>query len=302
MNIISSLVSRFRGAASPQASGTKFAVVVLSPQGYVHSAAFSEVAETLHSGMRALGIDCELIYGAPPAGRRPIILGSNLLPAFSCEIPQDSILYNLEQAFQGKDTWTTPALLQILKNYTVWDYSGLNASNLKKLGVPVAAVVPVGYAPELTRIDLSGPKDIDVLFFGSMNDRRRKVLKSMQDRGLNVVALFGVYGRDRDAYIARARLVVNLHFYDAMVLETVRISYLLANGIPVLSEASSSPEEDRAFSDGVAFSSYEDLAETAARLVGDPLKLQELSTGGLALMRSRPVTHFLQPALAALSA
>ena len=90
----------------------------------------------------------------------------------------------------------------------------------------VAHVVPIGYTRELTRIRRVAPPDIDVLFIGSINPRRRAVLEQMHADGLRVQAAFGVYGAERDALVARARIVLNVHFYEAKVLEMVRLSYL----------------------------------------------------------------------------
>ena len=43
--------------------------------------------------------------------------------------------------------------------------------------------------------------------------------------------LFGDYGEVRDRWIARSRVVLNIHFYDIKVAEQVRLSYLLNNGV-----------------------------------------------------------------------
>jgi len=46
----------------------------------------------------------------------------------------------------------------------VWDYSARNVEQLARaLGHRRVYHVPVGYDPELTRIERSGPADIDVL-------------------------------------------------------------------------------------------------------------------------------------------
>ncbi|WP_371884464.1 hypothetical protein [Caballeronia sp. S22] len=72
-------------------------------------------------------------------------------------------------------------------------------------------VVPVGYVPELTRIRFAEPRDIDVLFIGSLCPRRARVIERMRAAGIGIVAAFGVYGRARDRLIARAKLLFNVH-------------------------------------------------------------------------------------------
>ena len=47
---------------------------------------------------------------------------------------------------------------------------------------------------------------------------------------------FNAYGGKRDALIARAKVVLNIHYYAAQVFEIVRVSYLLANSKAVVTE------------------------------------------------------------------
>ncbi len=275
----------------------KFAVTVLSPAGYPHSAAFAEIAETLHHGLRSLGHDSVLCTDPGVPGRRHIILGSNLLPQCPQPLPQDAILYNLEQIDSGSE-WMRPELIELFRTRTVWDYSERNAKALAGLGVKVAHVVPIGYVPELTRIAPAPSQDIDLLFFGSINERRKALLERIAGRGVKVKVAFGVYGRQRDALIGRARLVLNAHYYDAKVLEMVRISYLLANRRAVLSERSADPSEDASLVEGVAFADYDELPQRARELVDQPGERHRLASRGFEIMSARRAADYLKPAIA----
>ena len=90
-----------------------------------------------------------------------------------------------------------------------------------------------------SRASRPSPEDIDVLFVGSVNERRLIVLKQLAAQGINVDARFNLYGAERDAFVARARIILNVHFYDARLFEIVRVSYLLANRKCVVSETGS---------------------------------------------------------------
>ena len=61
--------------------------------------------------------------------------------------------------------------------------------------------------------------------------RRACVINTLSGRpsGANVIPVFGLYGPPRDALIARSKIILNMHLYDAKVFEIVRVSYLLAN-------------------------------------------------------------------------
>lgn len=275
----------------------KFAVTVVFPPGYSHSAAFHEVAETLHYGLQMLGHDSVLTCEGKLPGRQHIVLGANLLQCYPLPLADNAILYNLEQV-EPNGVWFQPKLLEIFRRYTVWDYSQQNAARLATLGVRVAQVVPIGYVRELTRITRAAPPDIDVLFCGSLNPRRKEILQQMNQAGLQVTAAFGVYGQARDALIGRAKLLLNVHYYDAKVLEQVRIAYLLANRCTVLSEPSADPDEDLQFAGGVAFADYAQLVQRACALLDAPAECRQLAQQGYAIMAGRPITHYLQTTLA----
>jgi hypothetical protein len=275
----------------------KYAITVVAPPGYPHSGAFIEVAKGLVAGLRALGLDTLVTTQGNLPGRKHIVLGANLLPLHPMPLASDAILYNLEQIEIGS-SWVKPELIELYKKYTVWDYSPRNVAALKTLGVNVERVVPVGYEPELTRIAKAETHDIDVLFIGSMNERRKAILDAFTKAGVRTKAFFGVYGDARDALYARARLVLNVHFYEAKVLEIVRLSYLLANRIPVLSERGADPAEDAALAEGVAFADYDRLVQTGLELLATPGACTALGERGFAVISKRRQSEFLRTALA----
>jgi len=279
----------------------KFAVTVVAPPGYPHSAAFVEVAETMHAALTALGHDSLLTTEGDLPGRQHIVLGTNLLPMYPLSLAPGAILYNLEQVQPGAG-WFRPELLELFRRYTVWDYSRRNIDALAALGIDVARLVPIGYVPELTRIEHTSAPDLDVLFYGSANARRIAVIDRLRAAGLCVGAAFGAYGNERDDLIARAKVVLNVHFYEARVLEMVRVSYLLANRCCVLSEVSADREEDRALGAGVAFAAYDDLVTRAQELVADGALRQRIAQRGFELIRERPAIDYLRAALAPLAA
>lgn len=273
----------------------RFSVVVIRPPGYAHSAAFQEVAEALFFALRGLGQDVSLAL-EPEAGRRPIVLGSNLLCHHPVELPANAILYNLEQVDPGS-SWLGPSLRELFRTHTVWDYSPANAQRYAGMGLPPPQVVPIGWVPELTRIAPATTEDIDVLFYGSLNERRAAVLEELRDRGLQVHAAFGVYGSERDRLIARSKVVLNVHFYEAKVFEIVRVSYLLANRRCVVSERGADPVEEREFEGGVAFAAYGRLAERCHRLCAHPAERGRLSEEGFRILSSRDLRPILARAL-----
>lgn len=273
----------------------KFAVSVVSPPGYIHSQGFQDVAECLHHGLLQLGHDAVLTTALDLPGRQHIVLGGNLLPFYQARVSSQAILYNLEQVEPGS-SWFRPEALDLMRRYQIWDYNQQNIAALSRLGVTGVRWLPVGYVPELTRI-AERPEDIDVLFFGSLNDRRVQVLDALERRGLHVQALVGVYGARRDDFIARARIVLNHHYYEAKRFEVVRVSYLLANRRFVVSERGTDPVEEGQFAAGVVFAEYDDLVEVCCRYLRDEAGRRQRAEAGLSLMRARPQAEYLRQVL-----
>ena len=218
----------------------KYRVVIIAPQGNPHIEAFSELAILLTLSLRELGFDCDLTLNELDPNALNIILGFHLLTANDIPPTIRYIVYQLEQLSENEGWFarTSTTMLPLLQNaYAVWDFSVENVAFLKQKGVD-AKYFPIGYHRGLERIN-SAPKDIDVLFYGSRNERRNKILEELLNRGLVVKALFGVYGEERDAWIARSKVVINIHFYEATLFESVRLSYLINNGVAVITEKSS---------------------------------------------------------------
>lgn len=153
---------------------------------------------------------------------RNIVLNAHEFPA-----PEGSIIYNLENYAQ-----LTPAVLDQWADHEVWDFS---ASNCAQYG---AKHVPIGYHPSMERFKRDPHPDIDVVFTGSMNKRRAKVLDELRMRGFRVVSIEGgmLYGKQRDAILARARVALNMLFYEGGMFPSLRVSHLVANKVPVISE------------------------------------------------------------------
>ncbi len=206
-----------------------YCIYVVSPQGYRHSATFHEIAQGLREGFAELGIVAPIVKRAIDVQGRAVVLGGNLLPT---ELAGNDIIFNLEQADSG---WMTTRYLELLRQHEVWDYSANNIALLREQGID-AKHCQIGYAACLTRI-APAEEDIDVLFYGSMTPRREAIWKTITDTGLNCKHLFDVYGDERDHWIGRSKIILNMHAYDTSPFEIVRVSYLLANKRFVLSEA-----------------------------------------------------------------
>ena len=240
---------------------------IISPPGYEHAGAFYETARGLQGGFRELGLQVPIVTQRDQLRGRAIILGANLLPGMpGIKVPPKAILFNLEQITPGSD-WLSPAYLKLLKRHTVWDYSTYNIEQLAILGIDNVAHCPLGFSDPMHCMTPADDRDIDILFYGSINERRLAMLEHMATAGLKIEVLFGVYGDERDAMIARSRIVLNVHYYPAKIFEIVRISHLLANGVCVVSEDSPMDSALEAVQDGIVQAPYDGLVDCCRELI-----------------------------------
>jgi hypothetical protein len=269
---------------------------VVSPPGYVHNQAFNEVALSLNCAFRALGFHAPIVYNFEKITAYPIILGCNLIPSMDfVKLPKTSILYNLEQIQIGSP-WITENYLNLLRSYEVWDYSKQNVCELLKSGIANVKYCGIGYVPELTRIK-PAPPDIDFLWYGSLNERRLHILQQLHNMGFKVKVLFGVYGEERDAFIARSKIVLNIHFYESKVIEIVRIYYLLANKRFVISERGNDQELEEPIRDGLVLSDYDNLIEECVKYLKEDALRNEISEKGFSRITSFSQVQFLKDVL-----
>jgi hypothetical protein len=155
-------------------------------------------------------------------------------------------------------------------------------------------LVEIGYVPELRRIVSVPQPDLDVLFIGSANQRRRAILQQLESAGIRLHATSNAYGAERDALIARAKIVLNLHYYHTGLFEAVRVSYLLTNSKAVVSEPS--PDIGH-FAEAVAVFPHQNLAAGCLQLLADDTRRRKLEATGFQHFSQRQESLILKRAL-----
>lgn len=263
-----------------------YQIVLVKPEGWEFVEGFREVMEALQEGLRERGHDAPILVNALTPGATPILFGAHHLDERSAAaLSGDAIVYNLEQLAPGYP-WFVPEYLELLRRHRVWDFSERNVAYLRDSGIaPGARHVPVGYSPCLTRI-APAPQDVDVLFYGVPSPRRKAALAALAGAGMKVVAMSNVWGRQRDEWIGRARIVLNLHNQEGGDFEVVRVLYLLANRKVVLCEASDPGEIPHDLRPGVIASSLDGMVDACRSALGDEALRHAVAEAGF-----RAVTH-----------
>lgn len=192
-------------------------------------------------------------------------------------LPLGSVVINSEpianpaQVFGAVDF---ASYLPMLEGMHVWDYSRRNVDAFQRANISARSFswVPIGHADRnMTPLVEPRPtQDIDVLFYGRINDRRASVLAECRLAGLRVVGVsVGCVGAERDALIARSKIVLNMGWADDSVFEQYRVSYLMNNGKAVVTEMHPDERLPEAYCAALAVARYDQLAETCVKLVKD---------------------------------
>ncbi len=271
---------------------------MVQPDGYIHSAAFTELAELLYFALQDLGHEPFLSVNKTYVDARNIIIGSHLLNVSEIKnVDKSTIILNTEQ-LSGVDEYHRSNILQWVSHFETWDYSTKNLELLSSLGVNNAKLLKIGYQKELSRISKVENQDIDVLFYGSINERRLKILNQLQIAGFNVVSKFGLYGKERDDLIARSNLVLNHHYYDSKIFEIVRVFYLMTNRKAVVGEVSEGTFIDDMYLNGFYNATYDNLISSCAELIHNRVLREQIETKALDVISALPQREFLRELLA----
>jgi hypothetical protein len=272
-------------------------ICIIQPSGYIHSAAFFELAELIGYGLLDLGHSVAINFNQISADAKNIIIGCHLLASKPTEdVPRSSIVVNTEQIFSDQTPWNNK-IFEWVSAFETWDYSERNIIKLREMGAKTPKLLRIGFHEKLVRIEKAPEQDIDVLFYGSITERRQKVIDELKIQGFNIKAVFGIYGEERDRLIARSKVVLNLHHYESQIFEIVRVFYLMTNSKAVVSEIGDNTAIDLAYLEGIFPSNYVDIVQSCKELVANTTLRQQIEARALATIALLPQSKLLAPLL-----
>jgi hypothetical protein len=280
----------------------KFHLVHIHHPGVHTTMGYREVVETLHWGLQQLGHDATLAINTFAADRVNIVVGGQLLsPADIERIPQNSIIYNLEQLANVPSERLRQTYRLIAPKFRVWDYSASNLPVWQQLSPSFPPThVPIAWGANLQRIPKQ-EEDIDVLFYGIPSPTRLTVFNNLCMTLLKSVYVCGLYGPSRDSLIARSKIILNINVYDqSQIFEVVRVSYLLANEKAVVSDIYPGSHIEPDLKDAIAFAPLEKIPETCANLIKDEPARKSLAQRGRQAFERRDIRPILQNALSSI--
>lgn len=169
-----------------------------------------------------------------------------ICPQIFRHIPDRYIAVQMEQTVSSR--WMTDRYFDILRNaYAILDYSLVNIRYFKEqsdIG-HMFYYLPIDYLSDCVRPQ--SETEYDVVFYGDINNPRRRMMLDELSSTFHVKVLSEVFGETLYEELSKAKVVVNLHYYENAMLETTRLYEVLSLGtsIVVSERSSDSTEEER---------------------------------------------------------
>jgi hypothetical protein len=252
---------------------------------------FADLARVLVSMFARLGCITGHYLNTVPQQGTSVILGWS--PTWLAENNdmlkgKNIILVNAEQ-LATKSVVVSKDYLACLKEWHVAEYHASNTPFLNKFFIlPIIPSNAVLYELE------PSTKDIDILFYGSMNDRRSKIISNIIATGVNVHVANGIYGYDLAPLISRSHIVLHMHYYETKLFPIIRFLQPIMQQVPIVCEVSNmSPHNDWTKS-GIVFAEYDKLTLTCLMLLANKKQQQEVAASTLQFANSMRVGQGLK--------
>ena len=157
--------------------------------------------------------------------------------------PKNYIIYNLEQ--KDISPWINQKFeLSIIHSKRSWDYSHSNINKFnsyiqKKITYFKLPLIDYNLILNMNNLNPSNNlvkfsllnnfyiQDFDILFYGLMNFKRKKILKLIENnvnRKFKMQIISNIFGYYLFEFIKKAKIILNISFYDNALLECYRIN------------------------------------------------------------------------------
>lgn len=217
----------------------------------------SYLAELMCASLKKVNIHAAVQYQRPEEGYLDV-LHIVICPQMFDVLPGKYIAYQLEQSVSSR--WFTDDYIARLENsLAIFDYSLKNIAFLQDKGLSYRQIyhLPVGFLPR--ELADSVPETVDVLFYGDINNDRRRAYIAELKKHFSVKIINDLFGDALYAEMSKAKVIVNIHYYEGALLETTRIYECLSQNKIIVSEESADMDEYSALLPFVDFVPVNDI-------------------------------------------
>lgn len=227
------------------------------------------VANLVKLHLSKVGVVANIILDKPVNGYADH-LHYVICPQIFSELPPFYVAFQMEQSVSSR--WFNSSYFKQLENaFAVFEYSLVNVEYLlaNKMGLQQIFYLPIYYFADYANY-LSLPEvtteEYDVVFYGDVNNQRRKDFIAEISKKHKVKILSEVFGDELLQELRKAKIVINIHYYEGALLETTRIYECLSLDRLVISESASDMEHHVELASIIDFVPLGDMAIMAERV------------------------------------
>lgn len=222
------------------------------------------IAMLVQNSLQKMGVSATIITEEPETYGEEVHIV--ICPQMFKRFPGRYISFQMEQTVSSR--WLSEEYFSALCNsYAIFDYSLVNINYFKthtEFG-KMFYYLPVDHLPGMQREN--GGYQYDVAFYGDVNNpRRRRILEELS-KDFRVQIISEVFGEELYDELSKAKVIINIHYYENAMLETTRLYETLSLGRSiVVSERSSDPGEEERLEGIVDFVDVDDVEAIKKRI------------------------------------
>lgn len=280
-------------AAVPSSAPAAVSVVNASGITLLCTAHTLFVAKLLKKQLESFGLTVNSIFAKGADDPEPLHYDNSLHIIICAQLfkkmPARYVVFQMEQSVSSR--WFDTDYANILNNAeAVLDYSKLNLAYLQEQqGVPFAKLyyLPISnlsvnsLSVNSSSTSQESPTDYDVVFYGDVHNPRRKLFLDAISKQFKTLIVSEVFGDALYAQLQRAKVLVNIHYYEGALLETTRIYEALSLGLNIVSEVSVDQADHAVLDPWVTFTpigDFDAMLQAIQAQLNKPRSLAELPT------------------------
>ena len=225
------------------------------------------VAELIRQSLSKIRINASIITECPQKGFKQVP-HFVICPQMFSNLPELYIAFQMEQTVNSR--WFTEKYFAILRDaYAIFDYSITNIGFLQKHGFGMQQIyyMPIDYLKNYHSQNDQQEKKYDVIFYGDTNNARRQSFINKIKEHYSVKIINNLFGAELLNEVRKAKVLINIHYYEDALLETTRINECLSlNSCIIVSEKSKDFAENKYLENVVDFVDVDDAAAMLERI------------------------------------
>lgn len=199
------------------------------------------IARLLQKQLLDMGITSDICIGIPTKGYDDGLY-LVLCPQVFHSLPLNYIAFQLEQLAVNHHFLQDPSYKKkLLEAVAVIDYSLSNIRFLVESGFPHERLF---YLPIFSKVLEKSQAEYkyDVLFYGYVNDRRKRILNTLR-KYFKITIADDCFGSEMSQLIKESKVILNIHGSDNGMVESARLFECLSMGKVIVSETGFDQEE-----------------------------------------------------------